>query len=70
MLTLSDVIPAIESAYLAAAHQRARLYPVAREPLQTSGGVFGIKSRYLAGPGIAWPDGGRLLAAKRVEGRG
>jgi ornithine cyclodeaminase len=48
MLTLSDVIPAIESAYLAASQQQARLYPVVREPL-ASGGVFGIKSGY-------WPD--------------
>jgi ornithine cyclodeaminase len=48
MLTLSDVIPAIESAYLAASQQQAQLYPVVREPL-ASGGVFGIKSGY-------WPD--------------
>jgi len=48
MLTLSDVIPAIESAYLAASQQHAQLYPVVREPLAT-GGVFGIKSGY-------WPD--------------
>ena len=48
MLTLTDVIPAIESAYLAASQQRAQLYPVVREPL-ASGGVFGIKSGY-------WPD--------------
>lgn len=48
MLTLSDVIPAIESAYLAASRQQAQLYPVVREPL-ASGGVFGIKSGY-------WPD--------------
>jgi ornithine cyclodeaminase/alanine dehydrogenase-like protein (mu-crystallin family) len=49
MLTLSDVIPAIESAYLAASQQQALLYPVVREPLEASGGVFGIKSGY-------WPD--------------
>jgi ornithine cyclodeaminase len=49
MLTLSDVIPAIESAYVAASQQQAQLYPVVREPLETSGGVFGIKSGY-------WPD--------------
>jgi alanine dehydrogenase len=48
MLTLSDVIPAIEAAYLAASRQQAQLYPVVREPL-ASGGVFGIKSGY-------WPD--------------
>jgi ornithine cyclodeaminase len=48
MLTLSDVVPAIESAYLAASQQQAQLYPVVREPL-ASGGVFGIKSGY-------WPD--------------
>ncbi len=48
MLTLNDVIPAIESAYLAASQQQAQLYPVVREPL-ASGGVFGIKSGY-------WPD--------------
>jgi alanine dehydrogenase len=53
MLTLSDVIPAIESAHLAAAQQRAQLYPVIREQLETSGGVFGIKSGY-------WPDRGSL----------
>jgi len=52
LLTLSDVIPAIESAYLAAAQQAAQLYPVVREPLDT-GGVFGIKSGY-------WPDQGSL----------
>jgi alanine dehydrogenase len=48
MLVLDDVIPAIESAYLAASQQQAQLYPVVREPL-ASGGVFGIKSGY-------WPD--------------
>jgi alanine dehydrogenase len=48
MLTLSDVIPAIESAYIAASQQQAQLYPVIREPL-ASDGVFGIKSGY-------WPD--------------
>jgi ornithine cyclodeaminase/alanine dehydrogenase-like protein (mu-crystallin family) len=48
MLTLGEVIPAIESAYLAASEQQAQLYPVIREPL-ASGGVFGIKSGY-------WPD--------------
>jgi alanine dehydrogenase len=49
MLTLSEVIPAIEAAYLAASRQQALLYPVIREPLEGSGGVFGIKSGY-------WPD--------------
>jgi alanine dehydrogenase len=49
MLTLNDVIPAVESAYLAASQQQAQLYPVVREPLAASGGVFGIKSGY-------WPD--------------
>ena len=49
MLTLSDVIPAIEDAYLAASQQQAQLYPVIREPLEPSRGVFGIKSGY-------WPD--------------
>lgn len=48
MLTLRDVVPAIESAYLAASQQQAQLYPVVREPL-ASGAVFGIKSGY-------WPD--------------
>jgi alanine dehydrogenase len=48
MLTLNDVIPAIESAYLAASQQQAQLHPVVREPL-ASGGVFGIKSGY-------WPE--------------
>jgi alanine dehydrogenase len=49
ILTLNDVIPAIEAAYLAASRQQALLYPVIREPLEGSGGVFGIKSGY-------WPD--------------
>lgn len=49
LLTLADVIPAIESAYLAASDQQAELFPVVREPLRTSGGVFGIKSGF-------WPD--------------
>jgi ornithine cyclodeaminase len=53
MLTLSDVIPAIESAYLAASRQQAQLYPVIRESLEASSGVFGIKSGY-------WPDRGSL----------
>jgi alanine dehydrogenase len=48
MLTLDDVIPAIESAYVAASQQQAQLYPVVREAL-ASGGVFGIKSGY-------WPE--------------
>jgi alanine dehydrogenase len=48
MLTLDDVIPAIESAYVAASQQEAQLYPVVRE-LLASGGVFGIKSGY-------WPE--------------
>jgi len=48
MLTLDDVIPAIESAYVAASQRQAQLYPVVREPL-ASGAVFGIKSGY-------WPD--------------
>jgi ornithine cyclodeaminase/alanine dehydrogenase-like protein (mu-crystallin family) len=49
ILTLNEVVPAIEAAYLAASQQRAVLYPVIREPLEGSGGVFGIKSGY-------WPD--------------
>src|SRR6266851_1788442 len=53
LLTLNDVVPAVESAYLATAGQRAVMYPVIREPLPESGGVFGIKSGY-------WPDRGSL----------
>lgn len=53
LLTLADVVPAVEAAYLAASRQDALLYPVVREPLQASGGVFGIKSGY-------WPDHGTL----------
>jgi len=53
LLTLADVIPAVEAAYLAASRQDALLYPVVREPLPASGGVFGIKSGY-------WPDHGTL----------
>ncbi len=53
LLTLADVVPAVEAAYLAAFRQDALLYPVVREPLQASGGVFGIKSGY-------WPDHGTL----------
>ncbi len=49
LLSLADVIPVIEAAYLAAARQQAVVYPVIREPLPASGGVFGIKSGY-------WPD--------------
>jgi alanine dehydrogenase len=49
ILTLNEVVPAIESAYLAASQQGAVLYPVIREPLEGSGGVFGIKSGH-------WPD--------------
>jgi alanine dehydrogenase len=49
LLTLNEVIPAIEAAYLAASRQQALLYPVIREPLEGSDGVFGIKSGY-------WPD--------------
>jgi ornithine cyclodeaminase len=48
ILTLTDVIPAVESAYLAASRQQAVLYPVIREPLESAGGVFGIKSGYWA----------------------
>jgi len=53
LLTLADVIPAVEAAYLAASSQQALLYPVLREPLHASGGVFGIKSGF-------WPDHGTL----------
>ena len=49
ILTLDDVVPAVETAYLAAAGQQAYVYPVVREPLSGSGGVFGIKSGY-------WPE--------------
>ena len=53
LLTLNDVVPAVESAYLATAGQRAVMYPVIREPLPESSGVFGIKSGY-------WPDRGSI----------
>ena len=53
LLTLADVVPAVEAAYLAASYQEALLYPVIREPLQASDGVFGIKSGY-------WPGHGTL----------
>ncbi len=56
ILTLADVIPAVESAYLAASRRQALLYSVVREPLENSGGVFGIKSGY-------WP-GQRSLGLK------
>lgn len=49
LLTLDDVIPAVESAYVAASREQALLYPVVREPLEDSGGVFGIKSGYWPG---------------------
>ena len=49
LLTLADVIAAVESAYVAASRQQALLYPVIREPLKDSGGVFGIKSGYWPG---------------------
>jgi ornithine cyclodeaminase/alanine dehydrogenase-like protein (mu-crystallin family) len=49
ILTLADVIAAVESAYLAASREQAVLYPVVREPLENSGGVFGIKSGYWPG---------------------
>jgi ornithine cyclodeaminase/alanine dehydrogenase-like protein (mu-crystallin family) len=48
-LTLTDVVAAVESAYVAASRQEALLYPVVREPLEDSGGVFGIKSGYWPG---------------------
>ncbi len=53
LLTLDVVVPAIEAAYLAAAQQQAVIYPVIRERLEPSGGVFGIKSGY-------WPQPGSL----------
>lgn len=53
LLTLDDAVPAVEAAYLATAGQRAAVYPVIREPLPASGGVFGIKSGY-------WPERGSL----------
>jgi ornithine cyclodeaminase/alanine dehydrogenase-like protein (mu-crystallin family) len=56
ILTLADVIPAVEAAYVAASGQQAVLYPVIREPLAGANGVFGIKSGY-------WP-GQRSLGLK------
>jgi alanine dehydrogenase len=53
LLPLADVVPAIESAYVAAAGQQAALYPVVREPLPDFAAVFGIKSGY-------WPERGSL----------
>jgi hypothetical protein len=68
LLTLADVVPAVEPAYLAASRQDALLYPVVREPLQASGGVFGIKSRLLARPWHSRPESCGLLAGKQEGG--
>ena len=68
LLTLADVVPAVEAAYLAASRQDALLYPVVREPLQASGGVFGIKSGYWPDHGTLRPASSGLLAGKQEGG--
>jgi len=59
LLSLSDVVPAVEAAYVAAARQEAQVYPVVREPLPGSAGVYGVKSGY-------WPQ--RSLLGLKVAG--
>lgn len=46
LLSLDDVVPAVERAYVAAAQGEASVYPVVREALSNDAGVFGVKSGF------------------------
>jgi ornithine cyclodeaminase len=46
ILSLDDVVPTVERAYVASARGEASLYPVVREALSNGAGVFGVKSGF------------------------
>ena len=47
LLSLKEVIPVIESGFAQDAESEVLTFPVVREPLEDTGGIFGIKSGYL-----------------------
>jgi len=70
ILTLNEVIPAIEAAYLAASRQQAVLYPVIPRTAARIGRRLRHQVRVLAREGVSWPQSGWLLAAQPPEGHG